>query len=59
MSPRCRKKKCCDNTTQHQLDNNIHVPMNHNKNQEYDENNNNTNKIIMKIIQQNNLIKKR
>jgi hypothetical protein len=46
-------------STQHQLDNNIHVPMNHNKNQEYDENNNNTNKIIMKIIQQNNLIKKR
>jgi len=23
----------------HQFDNNIHVPLNHNKNQEYDENN--------------------
>jgi hypothetical protein len=27
-------------STQHQLDNNIHVPLNHNKNQEYDEKNN-------------------
>jgi len=27
-------------STQHQLDNNIQVPLNHNKNQEYDENNN-------------------
>jgi len=25
---------------QHQFNNNIHVPLNHNKNQEYDENNN-------------------
>ncbi len=24
-------------STQHQFDNNIHVPLNHNKNQEYDE----------------------
>jgi hypothetical protein len=42
----------------HQLDNNIHVPLNQNKNQEYDENNLKK-KIVMKIIQQNNLEKKK
>jgi hypothetical protein len=43
----------------HQLDNNIHVPLNQNKNQEYDENNFKNKKIVMKIIQQNNLGKKK
>jgi hypothetical protein len=45
-------------STQQRLDNNIHVPLNHNKNQEYDEKIIKRKGIIMKIIQQNNLIKK-